>query len=270
MPYSLEALVIDRVDLVDEGANSEAFMTLYKRKENHMTLEEIVAGLKPEHASVVTKALHDSEAAIDKVKAELTEATATVTELEKAAMQDAHRDRAWGDDDDDREDDCGGERVKEVGDNKQSFDDNNTLKSLPAEAREIFKSMQNKLVAAEAAIKKAADEKEHADAVAKAATLKAIPVSNDKLVSIVKGAAPELLEVLESVAKALEASTLSEIGSVGAEATFSKSANDTWSLIEKKADELAKANGYSIQKGISEVIAREPKLYQEYLDGGAN
>ena len=33
MPYELKDLVIDRVDLVDEGANSAAFIELYKRKE---------------------------------------------------------------------------------------------------------------------------------------------------------------------------------------------------------------------------------------------
>ena len=33
MPYLLEDLVITRVDLVDEGANSAAFIELYKRKE---------------------------------------------------------------------------------------------------------------------------------------------------------------------------------------------------------------------------------------------
>ncbi len=73
---------------------------------------------------------------------------------------------------------------KEAGNNNQSFDEDQTLKAMPAEVRELYKGMQNRLVAAEAAVKKAADEKLHADAVAKAATLKAIPVATDKLVEV--------------------------------------------------------------------------------------
>ena len=39
MPYLLEDLVIERIDLVDEGANSAAFIEIYKRKEQSNTME---------------------------------------------------------------------------------------------------------------------------------------------------------------------------------------------------------------------------------------
>lgn len=259
MPYCLEALVVDRVDLVDEGANSEAFMTLYKRKESSMTLEEILAGLKPEHATVAKAALADKDAELAKATTDITELTARVDELTKSLEAAKAKKNDGDNDEDDR-----------PGHNGQDFDEDETMKAMPAEARNLFKSMQNKLVAAEAAIKKAADEKLHADAVAKAATLKALPVATDKLVELVKGAKPELLEVLDTVAKALETTTLGEVGKTGGDATFSKSASDAWGKIEKAAGELAKANGYTLQKGITEVIASQPELYQEYLDGGAN
>ena len=58
MPYILEDLVIDRVDLVDEGANSAAFIELYKRKEqSKMNFEEILSKMKPEHAKVIQETL---------------------------------------------------------------------------------------------------------------------------------------------------------------------------------------------------------------------
>ena len=54
MPNILTDLIIDRVDLVDEGANSAAFVELFKRKEqgNPMELSEILSKMKPEHAGV--------------------------------------------------------------------------------------------------------------------------------------------------------------------------------------------------------------------------
>ncbi len=276
MPYKLEDLVIDRVDLVDEGANSEAFITLYKRKESSMKLEEIIAGLKPDHAAVVTKALEDKDKLVAKATEDLTTAQSKIEMLEKAATPaSGHIDQPFvtRDDDDgeapDGDNDCD-DRKKEAGNNSQSFDEDQTLKAMPAEVRELYKSMQNRLVAAEAAVKKAADEKIHADAIAKAATLKAIPVATDKLVEVIKSATPGVLEILETVSTALEATALSEVGKSGLESTFTKSANAAWEKIEKAAGELAEKNGYTLQKGISEVIAQQPKLYQDYLDGGAN
>ena len=76
MPYLLENLVVDRVDLVDEGCCSAAFIELYKRKEQSekMDVKEILAKMKPEHASVL-------EEAINKAKEEL---SATITERDEA------------------------------------------------------------------------------------------------------------------------------------------------------------------------------------------
>ena len=54
MPNIIVGLVVDRVDFVDEGANSAAFIKMYKRREkDDMDLEEVLAKLKPEHAEVV-------------------------------------------------------------------------------------------------------------------------------------------------------------------------------------------------------------------------
>ena len=55
MSYLLEDLVVDRVDLVDEGANSAAFIELFKRKERKesMDYKEVIAKMSPEQGKLV-------------------------------------------------------------------------------------------------------------------------------------------------------------------------------------------------------------------------
>ena len=80
MPYLLTNLVVDRVDLVDEGANSAAFIELYKRKEKDMNFSEILSKLKPEHAEIVQKHLDEIEAKVTKACADLEAANNTISE----------------------------------------------------------------------------------------------------------------------------------------------------------------------------------------------
>ena len=76
VPTELKRLKIDRVDLVPEGANSAAFVTLYKGKEmKSMDATEILSKLKPEHAAVIQaeldslkKAKEDAEKACEEAK----------------------------------------------------------------------------------------------------------------------------------------------------------------------------------------------------------
>ena len=89
MPYLLEDLVVDRVDLVDEGANSAAFIELYKRKERSATMdiEEILSKMKPEHSAVIQAELDKLSGDVMKAKEDL----ATVTTERDTATQDLEK-----------------------------------------------------------------------------------------------------------------------------------------------------------------------------------
>lgn len=290
MPYLLEDLIVNRVDLVDEGANSEAFIELYKRKEqkSKMTFEEILSKMKPEHAEVITAELSKSNdelavitserdtavSELDKVKAQLEAANG---ELAKANSE-LETLKAKGEDDKDTCT-CDGEAdenglCKECGKPKtkkacgSSFDETETLKSMPKEVREMFEKMKSQKEAAEAEIRKAKEAEQHAEAVAKAKELKAIPVEEDKLVGIIKNADKDLLDVLAVVNAAIEGTVLDEVGKRHSGA--GKDSNDAWNKIEAKATEIAKRDSISKAKAVSVVISENPELYKEYLDGGAN
>lgn len=288
MATLLENLVIDRVDLCDEGANSEAFIELFKRKERSgMDVQEILSKMKPEHSKVIQDAIdasaaslteaQDSIASITKERDEAATALETVKkELEEAkkALEDL---KASGDDDDDDSNhpddcDCPGCKAKRANKDRKSsgnasFDSTETFKSLPAEAREYLTTLKTQKEAAEAELRKSREEKVEAEAIAKAQSLKAIPVDQDKLVGILKTATPELIELLEVINGAIEGTVL---GEVGKSSSNTASSTDAWSKIEAKADELAKSSNISKAKAVSEVIRDNPDLYREYLEGGAN
>ena len=287
MATLLENLVIDRVDLCDEGANSEAFIELFKRKERSgMDVQEILSKMKPEHSKVIQAALdastaslteaQDSVASITKERDEANTALETVKKELEEAKKELEDLKASGDDDGegDHPDDCDcpecrAKRAKKdrKSSGNASFDSTETFKSLPAEAREYLTTLKTQKEAAEAELRKSREEKVEAEAIAKAQSLKAIPVDQDKLVGILKTATPELIELLEVINGAIEGTVLGEVG----KSSSGVSSNaDAWSKIEAKADELAKSSNISKAKAVSEVIRDNPDLYREYLEGGAN
>lgn len=274
MPFVLEDLVIDRVDLVDEGANSAAFIQLYKRKErsDKMELEDIIAQMKEEHASIVKSTLADLEAKIEKLQAKLDEITIerdnakadlkkVKDELEKVQEDFKNTKNEL--------DELKVAKAKTDDNEEENFEE--ILKSLPENARELFKKMKAQKEAAEEAIRKAKEAEEHAQAVSKAAELKALPVEQDKLVEVIKGCSKEVLELLTTINAAMEETVLGEVGKSGANAGASAgTSNAAWDKIEAKAEEIRKSRGVSKAKAISIVIEENPDLYKEYLQGGAN
>lgn len=278
MATLLEDLVIDRVDLCDEGANSAAFIELFKRKEyGSMDEQEILSKMKPEHAKVIKDALDASAASLKEAQDSLANVTKERDEARadlestKKALEDANK-RLEDLDDDEHPDDCTCPAcsAKKSGANSGtvSFDQTETFKSMPEEAKKFLATLKAQKEAAEEELRKSRDAAIEAEAVAKAAKLKAIPVEQDKLVGIIKGASPELLDVLEVVNAAIEGTVLGEVGKTTNPAAASST--DAWSKIEAKADELAKSTNVTKAKAISEVIKNNPDLYREYLEGGAN
>jgi predicted nuclease with TOPRIM domain len=277
MPYLLENLVIDRVDLVDEGANSAAFIEVFKRKErsNLMNISEILAKMKPEHAAVIQQELDalketatTAQSNLDDVTKRLddaNEALATANEeLEnlKGTVNKA-KDECSCDGEADDEGVC-----KSCGKPKKSttFDETNVLKSMPEAAREVYLKMRAQKEAAEEQVRKAAEEKANADAVAKAATLKALPVEQDKLVEILKRCDSDVVDVLSTVAEAIDGVVLGEVG----KSKKTDTSMTAWDKIEAEADKIVESDNITKQKAITMVIKRNPELYNEYLNGGAN
>ena len=259
MAYLLEDLVIDRVDLVDEGANSAAFIELYKRKErgDTMDLKDIIAKMTPEHAAVV-------QAEIDRLAGEVTKAADSVETL-TTDLTKAKEDLKTANDGLE----ISKSELETLKEKSTAFDEGETMKSMPEAARELFTKMKAQKDAAEEAVRKAKEAEANAEAIAKAVSLKALPVEQEKLVGILKGCSPELLDVLTAINAAVDSSVLGEVGKHNP-GQVSDSADAAWAKIEAKALEIAKAGGVSKAKAITKAVEDNPDLYKEYLKGGAN
>lgn len=286
MPYELKDLIVDRVDLVDEGANSAAFIELYKRKETTtpMDFEEILSKMKPEHADVIRGVVEAKDADLAKARGDLESANQNLADTEgklNAANEElakanteletlkAKDDSCTCDGEADENGTC-----KSCGKPKKSaaFDETETLKSMPEAARALFLKMRAQKEAAEEQIRKANEEKIEAEAVAKAAALKAIPVEQSKLVNILKSCSPEVADLLETINKAIESTVLDEVGkNAGNGAAIGKrnTSDEAWDKLEQKAEEIAKRDNITKEKAMATALSENPGLYREYLNGGA-
>lgn len=288
MPYLLEDLVVDRVDLVDEGANSAAFIELYKRKEQsaNMDIKEILSKMKPEHSAVIQAELDKLSGDVTKAKENLAAVTTerdTATQyLEKAkedlkaanegkekAESELKTLKAKQSDEctcDGEADENGMCKVCGKPKKKAAFDEEETLKSMPAAARAMFIKMRTQKEAAEEEVRKAKDAEKQAEAVAKAAELKALPIETEKLVGVLKNCSADMVDVLTTINAAIEGTVLDEVGKGNA----GSNGADAWTKIEAKADDIAKRDNVTKQKAVSIAIKENPELYKEYLQGGAN
>lgn len=250
MAKLLTDLVIDRVDLVDEGANSEAFIKLYKRRNTRMNFEELLKSLPEDQATLITSEIAKAKADADvEVKKAKDAATAEVD----AAKADADAAKA----------ETAKVKAEASGDVEKSKSTEDVIKSLDPEVQAIFKSLEDKKTAAEAIAKQLKEDQEKEEAIVKAKDLKALPVEESKLVDIAKSASPEVYEVLKAASKLIaDSEILKEKGN------NSKGDTDAWSKIEKAAVELTKKDGITQAKAISAVIKEQPELYKEYLKGG--
>lgn len=274
MPYLLEDLVINRVDLVDEGANSAAFIELYKRKERKesMDYKEVIAKMTPEHAAVVQAEIDNLSGEVTKAK-EYTGALTTERDGAKEALEKAIGDLKVANEDLAKaKSELNTLKGEGADDSKKkaAFDEEETMKAMPKEARELLTKMKAQKDAAEEELRKAKDAEKHAEAVAKAATLKSLPVEQTKLVELVKSATPDVLDVLTTLAAAMDETVLGEVGKSKAGAGPASTSNEAWDQIEAKAAEVAKKDSISKAKAISKVVNENPDLYKQYLQGGAN
>lgn len=266
MPTILTDLEVDRVDLVEEGANSVAYIKLFKTKgDSIMTLEEILNSLKPEHKAVVEEALTKArEEAVETAKASFTEqgtqsaeTDAKIGDLEKAICDKDEVIKELQ------------EKVAKYEDTEEkSFDE--VLKSVDPAVQSVIKQMKKQSEEAIALVNKYKEEEVTNIAKSTAESLKGLPVDQDKLVDVIKkGVSPEVLDILKAASKAVEDSDIFK--SKGSNPTQSVGAgSDAWDQIEAKAAVIAKSENISKSKAVARVIKEEPVLYKAYLDGGAN
>lgn len=255
MPNILLDLEVDRVDLVDEGANSQAFIKLYKRKEleANMDLQQILAKMKPEHAAVIQQELEKAKsevpADVEKRLSELEGDKQSLTEELAKANETIQ----------------GLEEVAKGKPAEQDFED--ILKNADPAVQEVLKSLKAQKEAAEEATRQMLEKAKHEEAVAKAKELKSLPVEEDKLVEVLKSISPEVHEILKAAAKVVEdAGIFTEVG----KRSTGHSGADAWTRIEKKAEEIKVRDGITFEAAVSKAIKENPELYKEYVTGGAN
>lgn len=254
MPKLID-LEVDRVDLVDEGANSQAHIMLYKRKEQttmsqSLSFEEILKKLQPEHAAVV-------EAEIAKAKSTIPEETATELDNVKKSLKDTKEAL----------ENAKAENIAKSKDEEPDFEE--VIKGLDPSLQAMFKRMQEEKDAAEQIAKAAAEKQLNDVAIAKAASLKNIPVSNEQLVAVVKGISTEMYDVLKAANDAIENSgVLDEQGSSTEHVEKAGNAEQAWELLEKRAGEIATEQGITPEAAMAIAIKKHRDLYQTYLKGG--
>lgn len=267
VPTELKNLKINRVDLVPEGANSAAFVTLFKGKElKPVDFEELMHKMKPEYATVINEHVSALLKAKDESDAALSTANATIaslqTDLEKAKQDKEAAEAA-------------AEEAKKATEGTTSFDEDEQLaksiEGLDPQVREYFERITKQKDAAEEIAKAALAKEKHAEAEAKAEELKALPVEKAKLVDFIEKSNDSAgIEMLSAIAKGIEATVLTEVGKSNATNTFTASAEDAWGKIEASAKDIAKSRNISKEAAVAAVISEQPDLYREYLKGGAN
>lgn len=272
VPTELKRLKIDRVDLVPEGANSAAFVTLYKGKEmKSMDATEILSKLKPEHAAVI-------QAELDSLKKAKEAAEQACEEAKKACDVAAAQTTSGNSDDEDTKKANGNQSQAKpdstlsakAAEGTTSFDEDETLtKGLDPQVVAFIDQLKKQKAAAEEVAKEAIAKERHANAVTKAAELKALPIEESQLVAFIEKSNDETVDLLSAIAKGIESTVLSEEGSNTSQ-TFTKSSSAAWEKIEKEAQRLASERGVTVAKATGMVISEQPELYKEYLEGGAN
>lgn len=200
----LKDLIVNRVDLVDDGDNPEAHIVLFKRKDEpeptrrEAPRKEGIMPDAPKPPATLEEALTVLKTASDRIDALETAAEAAKTEHETAL-----KDR------DDKIADL--EKAKEP-DPEQKPED--VLKSLDPAVREFVqkamddaKAAQEQATAAQVEVEKAREEREGREFVEKAkafAHLPGAPADLAKALHEVHKAKPELVEPLETILRAAD------------------------------------------------------------------
>lgn len=283
MPNRLSDMTIDEISLVDEGANGEARVVIFKAKHPHSNDngddDDVVADTllskfgqsvpggspgDPDAAAFAVAQLKEQDMDIEALSKALEDAEAKLVALEKrttdaeSALEDANAVIKAKDD--------------EISEMKKSLvpgpTDEDFMKSLPESVRKRFEEAEAKAKAAEEAVAKMQAAAEAQEAIAKA---REMGVGKPEevgplLLRVRKGVTTEAdAEVLETMLKAQseQGKVAHLFKSVGSSAAVD---GDPETLIKAKADEIQKANkGMTAEQAYAKAVEDNPSLYNAYV-----
>lgn len=248
----LVGLEVSRVDLVNEGADSNAFIKYYKDKEggSSMTFKDIIAKLKPEDRAIIEDEIAKAACGAGEKKEE-------GEEVAKEA---------------DSKEEKGSEGEKSEGTKKEDENMDDVFKSLDPRLKAIFDAANAKAAAAEAIAKSLMEKELEGEAIAKAKEVAGIGASEDQLVKVYKSLKAvdenlcnEVFGIFKAAANVKDAGEeIFETVAKG-QGTEGASAGGAWDKIMAEATEIAKSKGISEASAVSEVVKAKPDLYREYL-----
>lgn len=236
--FSYVDLRLDAVALCSQGANSRADILLTKSmKEGNsdMNFESIFNDLSADAQAVVTAHIDacKSTAVAEAVKP-LNEKIDTLTETNKSLTATIEK-------------------------NKPQEPTPDVMKSLPTEVQKQFEDMKKSLEALE-------NEKIENLAKSRYSVVKALPVEESTLKSVLKTASPEVFDILTKAAAAIEEG-LGKASSVSGEGSTATTSDEAYEALEKHASEIAKAEGITPAVAFTKACDQHPELYMQYVKG---
>lgn len=261
-PTKLQNLKIDRVDLVDKGANPDAHIVLFKREGGKgMNYEELLKSLTEEQQAVITAEIEKVALSAEEKKIEDKHAAMAQEEIKRATMAKEAKILEL-------------ERSLEAYlEKSKAPTDEDIFKGLSPVLKAQIEDMQKRADAAESVIKALEDEKltKHYEEIAKA--YDKLPVEATKVGSIFKSLAKSdkaMYTELETMFKSFnemiaKGNLFKEMGNSGSKGGSTK----PWDQIQNKANEMVtkSANSVTKEQAIAQVLKAHPELYAEYLKG---
>lgn len=260
MPQNLTDMTIDEISLVDEGANGEARIVIFKSKHDESAqsghTDPDGSSGNPDPAGFAADQLKEHDMDIETLSKALEDAEAKLVALEKrttdaeAALTDAQAVIKTRDDE-----------IAELKKSATPDGEDDVLKALPEEVRK-------RLSDAEAEIKKMRDDAEQKEAVAKA---REMGVSNPDDVG------PLLLRVRKGMTTEGDAATIEAMLKAHAEVekksalfkslgTTESVDGDPESILKAKASEIMEANkGMTYEQAYVKAMEQNPAVYNAYV-----
>lgn len=247
MQTYLVNLDLTRIALCNAGCNTRADILLTKRKEtdsmpNFTSYEDVAKSLEPDVLALITKHFQDElDAAVKAKDDEISNLSKSVTTLQETV-----------------------ETLKKAAptegtDPVASTED--VFKGVSPEVKKRFDEQQallNQLIAKD----------QEATANARFAAVKALPVEEKTLKEVLKTASPATYDVLVAAAKAVSDVTLKEPLGSEADGDISKSANDTYAVLEKSAKEYMTTHPeVTFEQAFTEACMSNPDAYLDYTKG---
>lgn len=201
------------------------------------TMEEILKGLPEDQRSAILDALNKQEKEVADLKKRAEEAEA---KLKKANNSDPEPEDVW--------------------------------KGVNPEVRKRFEEMEKRAKEAEDVAKREQEARVKKEFIAKAAGYRGLPIQPEEFGLVLKDIAeksPEQFAKLEEVLKAADEAIATgklfeEVGKGGG----SGGASDTWSKIEKAAEEIMKSDSkLTKEQAITKVAEKHPELVEAYRKG---